>query len=67
MISLSRDNHIIERPQFHAQLSPGIEMSLRVDRSSDTLILPHTPELLKGCRAVDRRLIGSRPAEDLVY
>jgi hypothetical protein len=64
-IPLNRHHDIVVASQSHIPLRPLIEMRLGRYRSSDPLLGPHRPILLKGPRPLDRRLVHARALEYL--
>jgi hypothetical protein len=52
-------NLVVVAAKVHALASPGIEVSLHVDRTAGALVLANGPVLLKGLGTIDGWLVGA--------
>lgn len=65
-VTLGGNNLVVVVAKGHAVLGPGVEMSLHVDRATDTLGVADRKVLLESPGAVNRGLVGAGGGVDVV-
>lgn len=66
LVALSSHNLIVVSSKVESESSPGVEVVLHGDGTTDTLALADRPVLLEGACAIDRRLVCASRDVDVV-